>query len=138
MLLYGLTAKEFVVYYLVGIAGIMVRFMINLQEGIMRDRATPFHFEWRYFVKGATRLVVSLAIMAVVVARFKEFSHLLVNIELPAPTRYANGLEPVAGITAGSAFGLGMAIDEVVKRFVHTGHAVIKKRTNGHAVAPDN
>jgi len=114
MLLSGITGKEFVVLYLVSIVGIVVRFLYNLWEGITKDIATPFTFQFKFFVKGLIRIIFSLIIMAVVIARFQEFSHLFGSIE----NVIAEGDNATIGLTAGSAFMLGMGVDELVKRVV--------------------
>lgn len=135
MLLQGITVGEFKVLYLVGIIGIIARFLYNLNSGIKKDPDTPYKFQFRFFIKGLSRLVLSLIILALVVARFQEFSHLLVNIEtsFAIPTRLPDGNEIVtaAGITAGGAFGAGLFIDDIVKRSVGKGNSVIKKLKNG-------
>lgn len=122
MLLQGITGKEFLVFYLVGIVGIIIRFLMNLSTAIKTDSKTPYKFQWRYFVKGLIRLVISFGIMAVIVARFHEFSHHLVNMEpvFNSPTRLPDGIEVEvsANITAGLSFTIGLGIDEIVKRIV--------------------
>jgi len=128
LLLSGITQKEFVAFYLMGVTGIVVRFLADLWYGIRMDRNTPYHFQWSYFLKGFLRVVMSLIVMAFVVARFQEFSHLLVDINFPNPTRVSDGNVPVAGITAGSAFLLGLGLDEVLKKLVGLGDRVTKRR----------
>jgi hypothetical protein len=130
-LLSGITVKEFWVLYVVGIVGIVARFLFNLWEGIAVDSSTPYTFQFRYFIKGMIRIILSLIFLAVVVARYQEFSHLLVDIELPVPTRWANFEQPVAALTAGAAFILGLGIDEVVKRFVGEGYKIVNAKRNG-------
>ena len=128
MLLSGITEKEFMVFYLVGIAGFGVRFLGELWAGIRLDRNTPFKFQWKYFAKGGLRMVMSMIVLAFVIARFQEFSHYLVDIEFPNPTRIAEGEDPVATITVGSAFIMGLGLDEIVKRVVKGMANVAKKR----------
>lgn len=135
ILLEGITAKEFVIIFLVGIAGILVRFLVNLVNGIRYDPNTDTKFRFKYFIKGLVRLLVSFTVMAAVVARFQEFSYLLVDININSAYLAAQGHEAVAGITPGSAFLIGLGIDEVVKRFVKEGDKQIKniviKRNGG-------
>lgn len=135
MLLQGITLSEFKLLFLVGIIGIISRFLYNVVEGVKRDPNTPTNFKFRYFIKGLARLVLSLIILALVIARFQEFSHLLVNIDtsFTIPTRLPNGIDVVSsvGITAGGAFGAGLFIDDIVKRSVGKGDRVIKKIKNG-------
>jgi len=117
LLLAGITAEQFVVFYVVGIAGILVRFLYNLGEGILFDNKTPYNFRMKFFVKGLIRLFVSMIVMAFVIARFYEFSHYLVDVA--RPPNHPGGMGDVhANITIGSAFMLGLGIDEVVKRIV--------------------
>ena len=124
LLLQGLTSQEFLVFYLVGIGGILIRFLINLSNGIKFDKTTPYKFEFKYFIKGLIRIIISFAIMAVVVARFHEFSPQLIDMDVifSSPTRLPAGVsaDVSANITAGTAFVLGLGIDEVVKRIVST------------------
>jgi len=132
LLLDGITAKEFTVFYLVGIAGIAMRFLWNLYQGINLNPETPYKFQFRYFLKGFLRIILSLGFMAVVVARFPEMSDKLIDIDVAfnIPTRLPSGTEvgATAHMTAGLAFIIGLGIDEVVKRFVHSGSVEIKKR----------
>lgn len=135
MLLQGITVGEFKVLYMVGIIGIIARFLWNVIEGVRKDPNTPQKFQFRYFIKGLARLVLSLIILALVIARFQEYSYLLVNVDTSfiIPTKLPNGneLTTVVGITAGGAFGAGLFIDDIVKRSVGKGDRVIKKLKNG-------
>ena len=128
LLIEGLTTKEFLVYYLVGIAGILIRFLVNVSNGIKKDTDTPYKFQFKFFVKGLIRIVISFTIMALVVARFNEFSPMLLDLDVvySVPTRLHDGVttQATAGITAGLAFTIGLGIDEVVKRIVGS----VKKR----------
>ena len=128
LILSGITTKEFAVYYLMGVLGILIRFLADLWWGIRVDRNTPFKFQWRYFMKGFIRIVVSLLILAIVVARFEEYSHHLVSIDFAVPTRLAEGNSVVVGITTGTAIAIGLGIDEVIKKVVGIGDKVTKKR----------
>lgn len=131
MLLQGITLTEFYVLFFVGIIGILARFLYNVKEGIKRDPNTPQEFRFRYFIKGLSRLSLSLIILALVIARFQEFSYLLVDVDasFTIPTRLSDGneIEVVAGITAGGAFMMGLFIDDIVKRFVGKGDKLISK-----------
>lgn len=128
MLLSGITEKEFMVLYLVGLIGFTVRFLAELWAGIRFDRSTPYKFQWRYFAKGGLRMVISMIVLAFVIARFQEFSHYLVDIEFPQPTRVSEGNEPIASIAVGGAFIVGLGLDEIVKRVVKVMANAAKKR----------
>lgn len=123
LLLSGITTKEFMVFYLMGILGVTIRFLADLWMGIKTDKKTPYKFSWRYFWKGFLRVVLSLMVLAIVIARFQEFSHHLVDVDFKVPTRLAEGDEMIIGMTAGTAIGLGLAIDEVLKKLV----GIVKK-----------
>lgn len=127
-LLQGITPAEFKLMYLVGVSGFVLRFLFNLGYGIWWDPNTPNRPHFRSFIKGFARIIVSLAVMALVVARFADFSHYLVDIEFTVPTRLAEGNDVVAKITFISALGTGLALDDVVKRFMGKGEKIIKNK----------
>jgi len=123
LLLSGVTTKEFAVYYLMGVLGILIRFLADLWMSIKVDKKTPYKFQWRYFWKGFLRVLLSLMVLAIVIARFEEYSHHLVDIDFAVPTRLPEGQEVIIGITAGTAIALGLAIDEILKKVV----GIVKK-----------
>ncbi len=125
MLLQGIPIAEFTMLYLVGISGIIIRFLFNLGYGIWWDPNTPKRFHFPSFIKGLARIIVSLFIMALVIARFSEFSHHLVDVEYNIPTRLPDGVEIMVKITAGAAFITGSVIDDVVKRVMHKGGKIV-------------
>ena len=116
MFLMGITPTEFKVLYLVGISGIVLRFLFNLGYGVWWDTKTPNKFQFKYFVKGLARIIVSLGIMAIVIARFQELSPYLVDIEFTVPVDLGEGNKATAGITVVGALLIGSGIDDVVKR----------------------
>jgi len=121
ILLDGITYREFVVFYSAGIAGISVRFLLNLSNGINHDKDTPYKFCWQLFWKGGGRVFASLIIMIFVVARFPEYSKIFLNIE-------NGGADAHVNITAGLAFLLGLGIDEILKRVVGGGVRLLKEK----------
>ena len=127
MLLQGISFEEFKILYLVGITGIVVRFLFNLGYGIWWDPTTPFYFHFPSFIKGFSRVIVSFIILAVVIARFSEFGHHLVEVDFTNPTRLPAGTEVMVKITAGAAFIAGSVIDDVVKRVMNKGVKIISK-----------
>lgn len=112
LLLAGLTPDEFLIFYAVGIVGIIVRYLYNMLDSILFDPTTPYRWNWLYALKGFIRLLISLIVMAFIVARFYEFSDHIVNITIEGRA----GVK--ANITAGTAFTVGIGIDEIVKRLV--------------------
>lgn len=135
LLLSGITPFEFKWLFLVGITGIIVRFLVNLYQGIKKDTGTPYKFQFKFLLKGVIRLIISLVFLALIIARFQEFSDKFVDIEFTAPTRLAEGVETVAGLTIWTSFFIGLGIDEIVKRFVgesdKQGKKIIARLKNG-------
>lgn len=125
ILLQGITLIQFKILYLVGVSGIIVRFLYNIASGVWIKKDG---FQLIRFLRGCARVLGSLMFMAVIIARFQEFSHLLVTVEISSPAELPEGVEVVAGITAGSAFSTGMVIDDIFKRAMSKGVKMINQR----------
>ncbi len=127
ILLVGITKEEFVAFYLLGTGGIIIRFLVDLWYGVRLDTSTPYKFQWPYFLKGFIRVIISLLALAMIIARFQDYSSIFVGIDFPVPTRVAEGTDPVSTLKAGGAVGLGLAMDEILKKMVGLGGRAIKR-----------
>jgi hypothetical protein len=104
LILSDLTSEEFIAFYLIGFAGIIIRLLIAYS-----NKPKDTKFQWPIFWRNASRTLASLLLLAFLVARFTEFASYLVGIKTGE----------AAGITPGSAFLLGFGIDSLMNMFIN-------------------
>ena len=136
LLLNGMPFREFIIFYLTGIFGIVIYFLGNLFVALENDSSTPKHWSWRAFLKGGIRLFLSITGLAFGIIFFKELSPYLFN--LSGMSSMPNDV--VIDVNMLSAFLLGLIIDRVVKGGLHIliksynkGTNLIKKTQNGRS-----
>jgi hypothetical protein len=123
LLLNGMPFSNFIVFYLVGIAGAVMFYLANVYESIMLDDKTPSKWSWKHFFKGTIRIVLSLITLAVVIIWFKDLSPFLFN---------ASGIEvETVDINALSSFIAGIGIDGAWKKILgikKVGQKIVKNK----------
>lgn len=129
-LLLNITPLKFLLNFGVGAIAVIFRFGRDLDHGVRKDPGTPFKFSFIYLIKGLFRLLGSLFILALAIARFPEFAPLLVNVAIP------EGIDASVGVTIGTSALLGFNIDLIWKKLVGEAHKrggkVIQKIKNGY------
>ena len=127
-LLLNITPLKFLLCWGIGSVAIAFRFGFDVSKGVRIDPNTPNKFSFIHFIKGLLRFLGSLFVMALLVARFPEFSPLLVNVAVP------EGMDVNVGITIGTSALLGFNIDVIMKKLVgetsKQGAKLIHKITN--------
>lgn len=124
LLLNGMPIKEFLVYYIFGIAGALSFFLYSVWNAINEDSNTPSKFSWKFLLKGTIRVVLSLITLAFVVIYFKQISPFMFDVTNTDVDVKINGF---------SAFLAGVSIDTIWKALLGVGKkgttTIVKKVT---------
>jgi hypothetical protein len=121
LLLNGMPLKQFIVFYLVAVGGALIFFLHNLYTSIKVDSSTPMTFQWKYFIKGLIRVIMSLVSLAFGIIFFTDISLIIFATDQPVE------------LNALSAFLMGVGVDRLWKGLLGVGEetrrAVAKRMT---------
>jgi len=114
LLLNGMPFKQFIVFYLVAVGGVLLFFLHNLYKAIKVDTDTPMTFKWPYFIKGLIRVIMSLVSLAFGIIFFEEISMIIFATEQPVE------------LNALSALMMGIGVDRLWKGLLGVSNDIAK------------
>ena len=127
LLLNGMPFREFIVYYVVSLIGALIFVIKDFNVAIYKDPNTPAQFEWKYIGRGLSRIVIGMICLVFGIIYFPELSKHLVTLDMTGLPEDIHAHDIVIDINTLSAFGLGLGVDKLVKKFVGTTIKVFKK-----------
>ena len=118
ILLNGMPVVEFIAYYLAGLFGAFVWFLIKTLRAISKDPETAGRFQWRYFWRGFVKFILTLIILPWVVIYFEDYGPFIMQGLFGFP-QLAEGQDLLMEINAGSAALIGFFLDMGIRKLTH-------------------
>lgn len=114
LLLNGMPFANFIAFYGIAVFVSLIMFILKINRGIRLDTKTPNKFSWKHFMKGFTKLLVTLMAIAPAIIFFKDLSPFLLNLGLLGDLPDGVNVEIVADVNAFTAFLIGFGIDRIL------------------------
>lgn len=117
ILMNDMPVAEFFAFYLAGLFGALVWFLIKTLRSISKDNNTPNKFEWRYVWKGAFKLLITIIILPWVVIYFPDYGPFIMEGLFNFPQmEEGGGRDLIMEMNAGSAAIMGFFLDAGIRK----------------------